>query len=326
MAGAGGVALAAAAIEGGGVGSLPCALLTTAAMREQVKAVRAIATGPLNLNFFCHEPPTDADDTAWRAALAPFYAEEGVTGAGPAVGRRPFDAEAAAVVEDTRPALVSFHFGLPAPGLVERVRATGAVVASSATTVVEAIWLAERGVDAVIAQGFEAGGHAGWFLEGFRPVGLMALVPQIATALDVPVVAAGGIADARGVRAALALGATGVQVGTAFLATPESLAAPAHRARLGTPASADTVFTNVMTGRMARGLRNRLIDELGPVSPLAPPFPRAADAVAPLRMAAEAQARADYTAHWAGQAAPLSRPGDARDLMAALGAAALEFS
>ena len=324
MAGAGGVALAAAVIAGGGVGSLPGAMVSAARLVEQAAAVRARAAGPLLLNFFCHRVAPDSDDCAWLALLQPFFAAEGIDPAlSPAAGRRPFDADAAAAVEAVRPALVSFHFGMPAPALVERVRGTGALVLATATTVDEAEWLAARGCDAIVAQGFEAGGHAGWFLGDHRPVGTIALVPQVVDAVDLPVIAAGGIADARGVRAALALGAAGVQVGTAYLATAESEASDAVRARLGGAGARDTVFTNVLTGRNARGFRNRLIDALGPISTAAPPFPRAAAPLAPLRTVAEAAGRPDYSPLWAGQAAPLAQPGGARALTEQLGAAAL---
>lgn len=322
MAGPGGIELAAAAIAGGGVGSLPGAMVSAATLVEQAGAVRAAAAGPLNLNFFCHAEPVPGDDSAWLARLRPFFEAEGIEpgiATGPA--RRPFDAEAADTVDAVRPGIVSFHFGLPDIALLDRVRAAGALVIATATTVAEAQWLAARGCDAIVAQGFEAGGHAGWFLDGHRPVGTIALVPQIVDVVDVPVIAAGGIADARGVRAAIALGAAGVQVGTAYLSTRESRANETLRARLGR--SGETVFTNVLTGREARGYPNRLVDALGPIAPAAPLFPRAAAAIAPLRAKAEAMGRADYTALWAGQAAPLARGSDARALTEALGAAAL---
>jgi nitronate monooxygenase len=305
MAGAGGVALAVAAIRGGAVGSLPCALLDAAQVRAQAAEVRAAADGPLNLNFFCHALDEAPDDSAWRNALAPFYAREGVASPkGPAGLRRPFDEALCEAVEAARPEIVSFHFGLPSPTLLARVKAV-AKVFGNATTVDEARFLERQGCDAVIAQGSEAGGHAGWFLEGHRPVGTLALVRRIVCAVDIPVIAAGGIVDGAGVAAALMLGASGAQLGTAYLAAPESLASPMHRALLG--AEAETVFTNALTGREARGFRNRLIDALGPIAPIAPAFPHAATALAPLRAAAEADGRADYSPLWAGQAAALAR-------------------
>ncbi|MDP5279243.1 nitronate monooxygenase family protein [Sphingomonas sp. DG1-23] len=305
MAGAGGVALAVAAIRGGAVGSLPCAMLDAGQVAAQAAEVRAAADGPLNLNFFCHELDDAPDDGAWRKALAPFYAREGVAPpVGPGTLRRPFDEALCAAVEAVRPDIVSFHFGLPAPALLARVKAV-AKVFGNATTADEARFLARQGCDAVIAQGGEAGGHAGWFLEGHRPIGTLALVRRIARAIDLPVIAAGGFMDGAGVAAAQALGASGAQLGTAYLAAPESMASPMHRRLLGS--EAETVFTNVLTGREARGFRNRLIDALGPISPLAPAFPHAATALAPLRAAAEADGRTDYSPAWAGQGAPLAR-------------------
>lgn len=302
MAGAGGVALAAAAIAGGALGSLPCAMLTPQQVVLQAAEVRAETDGPLNLNFFCHDL-VDADDRAWRAVLAPFYAAEGVVPAPPPPLRRPFDAAMAEVVEAVRPEVVSFYFGLPAPALLERVRASGAAIVGNATTPAEMRWLAERGVDAVIAQGSEAGGHAGWFLDRHQPTPLREL---LATPLDVPVIAAGGIVDARDIAAALSAGAGAVQIGTLYLAAPESLASDVHRAALA--AGGESVFTTLFSGREARGLRNRLIDTLGATHSAVPPFPHASAALAPLRAAAEADGRGDYSPLWVGTGASRVRP------------------
>jgi nitronate monooxygenase len=324
MANFAGVELAIAAIDAGAVGSLPCAVLDAEAVIAQTAEVRAAAQGPINLNFFCHRLSPPPDESAWRTALARFYAEEGIeppTTAPPL--RRPFDAAMAEAVEEARPEIVSFHFGLPDADLFARVKATGARIFGCATNVAEARYLAERGCDAVIAQGFEAGGHAGHFLAGHRPVGLIALIPQIVDAIGVPVIAAGGIADARGVTAAIALGAAAVQVGTAYLRTPEARTSAVHRHRLEDATADDSVFTNLFTGGLARGLRNRLIDALGPVNEVAPPFPYASAALAPLRAQAEAGGRGDYTSLWAGQGVALTRADDARIITEWLGAAAL---
>ncbi len=300
MAGAGGTELAIAAMRGGAVGSLPCAMLTAEQAVAQAADVRAAAAGPLNLNFFCHSLPDPApDETAWRALLAPYYAEEGVAPGAPPPLRRPFDSEACAAVEVARPTIVSFHFGLPDPALLARVRGTGALVFGNATTPEEMRWLAERGVDAVIAQGAEAGGHAGWFLgAAHRPVPLAELLRE---PIAVPVIAAGGIVDAADIARALAAGAAAVQIGTAYLATPESRIAAPHRALLGTPAEA--AFTNLFSGREARGLVNRLMRDLGPMRAEAPAFPHASAALAPLRAKAEAEGRGDYSPLWAGAGA-----------------------
>lgn len=324
MAGAGGVDLCAAAIAGGAVGSLPCGMLSPEEVRGQAAAVRERVSGPLNLNFFCHRMPEAIDDSAWRALLEPYYSEFGVAGGGGDQGalRLPFDSQMCAAVEDVRPAVASFHFGFPAAELVARVKAAGAAVLGCATTVDEARWLVERGADAVIAQGSEAGGHSGRFLgsDPAEALSLFALLPQVADAVAVPVIAAGGIADGRGIAAAFDLGASAVQLGTAFLHAPEARISDAHRGRLR---DGRTVLTNLMTGRLARGLRGRLVDELGPVRPEAPPYPLATAALAPLRAAAEKQGEYGFWPMWAGQAAPLGRALPAAELVRTLAGEAL---
>lgn len=307
MAGVQDSALALAAIDGGGVGSLPCAMLSIDAMRAELAVLRDRARGPWNVNFFCHAPPVpDAQrEQAWRAALAPYFAELGIDPHAAPAGaqRRPFDAEYADALEPFAPPIVSFHFGLPDAALLARVRGWGAKVWSSATTVDEARWLDACGVDAIIAQGAEAGGHRGMFLSDdiATQVGTMALLPQIVRAVRVPVIAAGGIADRGGVAAALALGAAAVQIGTAYMLCPEATTSALHRTALAQESARVTALTNVFTGRPARGIVNRLMRELGPMSGLAPAFPLAATAVAALRAAAERRGSADFTALWAGQ-------------------------
>ncbi|GAA4762595.1 nitronate monooxygenase family protein [Stakelama sediminis] len=318
MAGAGGVALAAAAIRGGAVGSLPSAMLSSDIMREQVGAVRRQASGPLNLNFFCHTLGDPPDDSAWRAVLAPYYAAEQVTAGDPPPLRRPFDAEKCAAVEALRPDLVSFHFGLPEPALLARVRAAGIRIVGNATTVEEARWLAERGCDAIIAQGAEAGGHAGWFLDRHRPIPLAELLPAIVDAVPLPVIAAGGITNGSDLVEALRSGADAVQIGTAYLATSESLIGAPHRALLGTAQADDAAFTTLFSGRQARGIRNYIMRELGLTPPAVPPFPYASAALAPLRAKAEKEGRADYSPLWAGAGAASVRTMPAEALTRAL--------
>lgn len=307
MAGVQGSALAIVVSNAGGLGSLPCAMLTPETMRQELAAIRAATDRPFNVNFFCHTPPKPdpAREAAWRAVLTPYYAEFGIdpTGIPERAGRAPFSHEMADVLEAFRPPIVSFHFGLPVPELVERVRSWGARVLSSATTVDEARWLEARGVDAIIAQGVEAGGHRGIFLSEdlTTQVGTLALVPQIARAVSVPVIAAGGIADARGVAAALALGAAGVQVGTAYLCCPEAATSPVHREALRRESARHTALTNVFSGRPARSIVNRLVRELGPLNPAAPAFPLAGAALAPLRAHAEAAGSGDFSPLWSGQ-------------------------
>ncbi|WP_207483658.1 NAD(P)H-dependent flavin oxidoreductase [Arenibaculum pallidiluteum] len=322
--------LVIAVSEAGGLGSLACAQYTPAQAAEALAAVRTRTRRPVNLNFFCHVPPKPdpVRALAWRAALSPYYVELGLDPEAPppATGRAPFDEEFCRIVEEHRPEVVSFHFGLPDRTLLDRVRATGARVISSATTVAEARWLEAQGCDAIIAQGLEAGGHRGNFLsdEIACQVGTFALVPQVADAVRVPVIAAGGIADARGVVAALALGAAAVQLGTAYLLSPEAKVPPVHRAALQASTDDGTALTNLFTGRPARGIMNRLMRELGPVSSSVPPFPMAGGAVAPLRAATEPAGSGDFVSLWSGQAAALAEALPAGELTRRLAAGALE--
>jgi nitronate monooxygenase len=307
MAGVQGSALAIAVSNAGALGSLPCAMLGADAIGKEVEAIRAATTKPYNVNFFCHvQPVADAvREAKWRAALAPYLAEYEIDPATiPAgAGRQPFSDAAADVLERYRPPIVSFHFGLPPLNLLTRVRAWGAKIISSATTVEEALWLEAHGVDAVIAQGLEAGGHRGMFLTDdiTTQIGTFALLPQIVRAVKVPVIAAGGIADAAGVSAALALGAAGVQVGTAYLLCPEAATSAVHRSALKGSSATHTALTNLFTGRPARGIVNRLMRELGPISDAAPAFPLATSAIAPLRAKAESRGCSDFTSLWSGQ-------------------------
>ena len=307
MAGAQGSALAIAVCNAGGLGSLPCAMLSAETMRAELAAIRAATKTPFNVNFFCHTPsaPSQEREAAWRAALLPYYDEYGIdprTAPGGPV-RAPFTAEAARVLAEFRPAVVSFHFGLPDRNLLQMAKNLGAKILSSATTVEEARWLEAHGADAVIAQGMEAGGHRGHFLTSdmASQLGTFALVPQIVRAVKVPVIAAGGIADANGVAAAMALGAAGVQVGTAYLLCPEASTSAVHRAALKSEAACRTAVTNVFSGRPARGIVNRAMKELGPMTELAPEFPLASAAIAPLRAKAEAAGRGDFSPLWCGQ-------------------------
>jgi nitronate monooxygenase len=307
MAGVQGSRLAIAVSNAGGLGALPGAMLSPEKLRAELAAIRAGTAKPFNVNFFCHVPPAPMPEreAAWRRTLQPYYDELGIAAdaAAPAPSRAPFSLEAAEVLADFAPPVVSFHFGLPSPELLARVRGWGAKVLSSATTVEEALWLEAHGADAVIAQGFEAGGHRGLFLseEVSEQVGTLALLPQIVQAVRVPVIAAGGIADARGVAAAKALGAAGVQVGTAYLLCPEADTGAVHRAALKSAAARHTALTNLFSGRPARGIVNRLMRELGPMSGAPPAFPLAAAALAPLRAKAESRGSGDFSPLWCGQ-------------------------
>src|SRR5438477_5158631 len=321
--------LAIAVAQGGGLGAIPCAMITADQLREQLGKYRAATKAPVNVNFFCHTPPVpnNAREVRWRERLKPYYEELGIDASAPvpSSNRAPFDEAFCRVVEELKPEIVSLHFGLPPMPLYKRVKQAGCLVLSSATTVAEARWLEQQGVDAVIAQGFEAGGHRGMFLTDdlATQVGTFALVPQVVDAVKVPVIAAGSIADGRGIAAAFALGAAGVQLGTAYLHCPESKITPMHRAALREAQDDGTALTNLMTGRPARGFINRVMREIGPMSDVAPAFPLAGGALAPLRSKAEAQGSGDFSPMWAGQAAALGRALPAGELTRKLAAEAL---
>ena len=320
LAGANGSAMAIAVCEAGGLGSLPCAMLDADKARAEIGVIRQQTARPLNVNFFCHQPaaPDAERGAAWKARLASYYRELGLdeSAEAPAVNRAPFDEAMCEIVEDLKPEIVSFHFGLPAKPLLDRVKATGAVVLSSATTVEEARWLEANGCDAIIAQGYEAGGHRGMFLTGeiATQVGTFALVPLVVDAVKLPVIATGGIADGRGVAAAFALGAAAAQIGTAYLFTPEALITDLHRAALARARDDGTALTNLFSGRPARGLINRVMREVGPMSDAAPAFPTAGGALAPLKAKAEPAGSSDFSSLWSGQAASLARETTAADL------------
>jgi len=320
MAGVQVSALAIAVSNAGGLGSLPCAMLSPEAMASELEALAAGTRHPYNVNFFCHVPPRPdaAREAAWRGALAAYFAENGIDPATiPAgAGRTPFSAEAAAIVERYRPRVVSFHFGLPEASLVARLKSWGAKVIGSATTVEEAVWLEAHGADAVIAQGLEAGGHRGIFLTDdlTTQLGTFSLVPQVVRRVKVPVIAAGGIVDAKGVAAAFALGACGVQAGTAYLLCPEATTSAVHRAALKSDAARHTALTNVFTGRPARGIVNRVMREVGPISTAVPQFPLATAAMAPLRAKAEARGSGDFSPLWSGENATGCREAPAAEV------------
>ncbi len=325
MAGVQGSALALAVCQAGGLGSLPAAALSPDALRAELTLMAAQSQGrPWNVNFFAHVPPVPdaAREAAWRASLAPCYAEYGIDPASIAAGpgRSPFSDEMADLVEPFRPPVVSFHFGLPSPQLLARVRAWGAKVLSSATTVEEALWLQAQGVDAIIAQGLEAGGHRGFFLtrDLSTQMDTFALLPQIVQAVKLPVIAAGGIVNAPSVAAAFALGAAGAQAGTAYLLCPEATTSPVHRAALQSEAARHTALTTLFTGGAARGIVNRAMHELGALDNQAPAFPLATSAIAPLRAAAERAGRGDFTPLWSGQNASACRAVSAAEVTRSL--------
>ena len=306
MAGVQGSELAIAVSEAGGLGSLPCAMLTPEALVNALTQIVESTAKPYNVNFFCHTSPIPNPDIEqrWRASLKPYYDQLGLSSNDIAAGagRRPFDADTLVLLNEFRPPVVSFHFGLPDDALVDQLRSWGTKILSSATTLEEALWLEERGVDAVIAQGLEAGGHRGMFLteDLSTQSGLFALLPQCVDALSIPVIAAGGIANPTVVKAAMALGAAGVQVGTSYLLCPEATTSAVHRQALSS-AEPHTALTYLFSGRPARGIVNRVMRELGPLGDAVPAFPLATAAIAPLRAAAEGQGSSDFSPLWAGQ-------------------------
>ena len=329
MAGSDSVSLAQKVSATGALGSLACALLSAEEIHEAVRAIRSVTARPFNLNFFCHtmESPNLAAEERWRGFLRSHYERMGMdVEAVPEVRLRlPFDEETCEVLEEILPEIVSFHFGLPAPYLVKRLRGRGIKVLASATSVKEARWLEQHGCDAVIAQGIEAGGHRAMFLETdiATQVGLFALLPQIVDAVSVPVIAAGSISDARGIVAALALGAAGVQMGTAYLLCPEARVSGLYRQALEQATDTGSAITNLFSGRPARGLLNRYITEAGPISDAALAFPYAATLMTPLRAASEKSGLVDYLQMWAGQAASLATAMPADELTRKLAAEAL---
>ena len=303
-------ALAAAVCNAGALGSIGCAGQPPGVVRDQVATLRQATNRPFSLNFFVHPRPHSTPEATARmqARLAGYFDEFGL---GPVPEPNEpfptFDQERLELILDLRPRVVSFHFGLPESSAVRRIKQAGCIILSSATTVAEARALEAGGADAIIAQGFEAGGHRGTFTSGpgAGMVGTMALVPQVVDAVRLPIIAAGGIADGRGIAAAFALGASGVQMGTTFLGCPDATVSPLYRAQLRTVSDEATELTRAFTGRPARAIRNRLVAEMADTEPLE--FPLQASLVGPLWQSPNEEARAAFTPIWAGQAAPLMR-------------------
>lgn len=308
MAGAADSALAIAVSKAGGLGSIACPMLSHEQIRHEVKLFRkACPRKSLNLNFFCHleMEMTNEQEARWKNILRPYYNEFNINEDEAVVApqRKPFNEDTCKLMEELKPEVISFHFGLPSQNLLNRVKKIGCKIISSATTVEEARWLEANGCDAIIAQGFEAGGHRGMFLKNdlSTQIGTMALVPLIKNAVKVPVIAAGGIADGRGMAAALILGASYVQIGTAFLFTHEATISPLHRRALLSNRVEETALTNIFTGKPARGIMNRIMRELGPITKDAPPFPHAGKALIPLK------GNDEFMSLWSGQAAGLMK-------------------
>ena len=307
MAGVQDSALAVAVSSAGGLGSLPCAMLSCDALRAELAAIKVQTDKPVNVNFFCHTPPelNTERESKWRSILHPYFAEYGIIADDlpKGSGLEPFSHQMADVLEEFKPKIVSFHFGLPSSDLMGRVKGWQSKILVSATNIAEAQWLEAQGVDGIIAQGLEAGGHRGMFLSNdlTNQAGTFALLPQIIQKVKVPVIAAGGIADAQGVAAALSLGAAAVQVGTAYLLCPETKTSQIHRSALKSEAAHHTAITNIFTGRLARSIVNRSIREIGPVNADVPAFPLASAAITKLRQQAESRGLDDFSSLWCGQ-------------------------
>lgn len=330
MAGLSTPAMAIGVAQAGGLGSIAGATLSPKALSAELSAVRAEIRGPVNLNFFCH-PESRADPkrgAAWQQRLKSYFFELGLSQEIAVVVPPiiPFNAEHCDLVAELKPEIVSFQFGLPSEALVDRIRAAGCKLLGSANTVEEAIWLEERGCDAIVAQGWEAGGHRAMFLSDSvaAQAGTMALVPQVVDAVCVPVIAAGGIADGRGIAAAFALGASAVQIGTAYLFCPEANVDPLYRQALSSAYDDRTIITNIFTGRPARAIVNRVVRELGPMAEEVPAFPLAIGALQPMSAKAKSAGSGDFTPFWSGQAASLGRELPAKDLTRLLATEALE--
>lgn len=314
--------LAIAVCQAGGLGSLPCAMLSPNEIEQQVAFIRQQTSQPFNVNFFAHSQVTYTPQIAkkWFLALKPYYEKLGLTEVdiplSRAGSRQPFSQQFADLIADLKVPVVSFHFGLPEEALLEQVRASGAKIISTATTIAEAKWLEQRGVDAIIAQGLEAGGHRGMFLSQDinTQMGTFGLIPNLKKIVDVPIIAAGGISDATTVRCALELGADAVQVGTAFLLADEANTKPYHRQILQTEQACDTALTNIFSGGIARGIRNKIVDEMG-ICTDAPPFPHASFLINPIKSTAEQQNDYEYSSLWAGQNASLAKAGSAKSII-----------
>jgi nitronate monooxygenase len=316
--------LAVAVCNAGGLGGLGCSFMSLEELRAKADEIRSGTNRPFNLNFFAHPAPREDPDVnaQTRARVAPFYGELRLANV-PDRGEAPcdtFNEAKLSVLLDIRPKVTSFHFGLPPPDMVRALRDVGSVILCTATTVAEARMLNDAGVDAIIAQGWEAGGHRGTFATSFEDfgVGTMALVPQVVDAVDVPVIAAGGIADGRGIAAAFALGASGVQLGTAFLSCPEANISDTWRAALRHARDDDTRLTRAFSGRPARARNNRYIESMAEHRISLPDFPTMYGFSEPLTRASAEAGNTDFEFLLYGQAAALNRELPAADLMARL--------
>lgn len=313
--------MAVAVCNAGGLGGLGCSSKSADEVRRAIEEIRSGTNRSFNLNFFAHPPPGENPQVneQTRALVAPFYDELGIENI-PTRAEAPldpFDESRLAVLLEMRPKVVSFHFGLPPLDMVQALQDAGTVVLCTATTVAEARQLANAGVDAIIAQGWEAGGHRGTFEVSFEDfgVGTMALVPQVVDAVDVPVIAAGGIADGRGIAAALVLGASGVQLGTAFLSCPEADIDARYREALRNATEDGTRLTRAFSGRPARARNNRYIEAMAEKRVRLPDFPTMYSFSGPLESTSRDTGKSGFEFFLWGQGAPMNRELPAAELM-----------
>tara|TARA_B100000315_G_scaffold83135_1_gene76108 strand:- start:566 stop:1603 length:1038 start_codon:yes stop_codon:yes gene_type:complete len=306
MAGVQNAKLAVAVCEAGELGSLPCAMLSAELLKSELDYLSQHTDKPYNLNFFCHQTPdyTLAQQTAWHNLLTPYFDEFAVDVSQFTrnASRQPINQQIIDIIAPYAPAVVSFHFGLPSREIVSQIKAWGGTVLSSATTLDEARWLQTNGADAVIAQGIEAGGHRGHFLS--MDLSLQPTTAQLVrecVELDIPVIAAGGICTAEDVAQYQALGVAAVQVGSAYLLCEEATTSALHREVLKTVAPDSTELTTLFSGRPARGISNRVMQELGAMPEQAPPFPYASIAMTALRAKAEAKGDSGFSPLWCGE-------------------------
>ena len=306
MAGVQNAKLTVAVCEAGGLGSLPCAMLSAEQLVSELDYISQHTDKPYNLNFFCHQTSgyTLAQQTAWHNVLEPYFDEFAVDASQFTrnASRQPINQQVIDIIAPYKPAVVSFHFGLPSKEIVSQIKAWGGAVLSSATTLDEARWLQANGADAVIAQGIEAGGHRGHFLS--MDLSLQSTTVQLVrecVELEIPVIAAGGICTAEDVAQYQALGVAAVQVGSAYLLCEEATTSALHREVLKTAKPNSTELTTLFSGRPARGIRNRVMQELGAMPEEAPPFPYASIAMTALRLKAEAKGDSGFSPLWCGE-------------------------
>lgn len=326
MAGVSTPELAAAVSNAGGLGSLGIGASSVSSARQMIEQTAALTTRPFNVNVFCHEPAQrdTEQEIAWLEHLRPLFAECGAelpTALEEIYPSFLHDEHALKMLIDTRPAVISFHFGLPSPEKIRALQEAGILVMATATSFEEARLARQQGVEAIVAQGIEAGGHRGLFDQTHtdEQLSTAVLVRLLVNELDIPVIAAGGLMDGHGIRGMLEMGAAAAQLGTAFILCPESAANEGYRARLKSERAATTRLTSAISGRPARGLHNRFIAHAEQAADLEPPaYPVAYDAAKRLNAAARHLGHHDFAAHWAGQGAPLAREMPAAELVSIL--------